>query len=83
LKIAVQARAFKLLDIQCNNPSDYAILGLQEGASKERIKKAYYSLSRQFHPDKYRGNDEAGATQAFSLITEAYKRLTESPNSSL
>lgn len=32
----------------------YATLGLEKGASKEEIKKAYRTLSMQYHPDKVR-----------------------------
>lgn len=32
----------------------YATLGLENGASKEEIKKAYRKLSMQYHPDKVR-----------------------------
>lgn len=77
---AVQARAFKLLNIpiqsQSSLPSDYATLGVQEGAAKASIKKAYHSLSLKFHPDKYRGSDQPAATEAFRLVSEAYARLT-------
>ena len=29
----------------------YAVLGLQNGASEEEVKKAYRKLSRKYHPD--------------------------------
>lgn len=35
-----------------NTEKDYAVLGLQVGASQEEIKKAYRSLSMKYHPDK-------------------------------
>ena len=34
------------------------LLGLGEEATFDEIKKAYYSFSHQYHPDKFRGNDE-------------------------
>ena len=34
------------------------LLGLNEEASLEGIKKAYYRLSQEYHPDKVRGKEE-------------------------
>jgi DnaJ-class molecular chaperone len=51
----------------------YNILGVNENATKEEIKKAYRSLSMKNHPDKNRNNPNA--TQMFQKITEAYETL--------
>lgn len=48
----------------------YAILGLQKGASKDEVKKAFRKLAAQYHPDKKTG-DEA----KFKEISEAYAVL--------
>ena len=48
----------------------YQILGLQKGASRDEVKKAFRKLSTQFHPDKKTG-DEA----KYKEITEAYATL--------
>lgn len=48
----------------------YQVLGLQKGASREEVKKAFRKLSAQFHPDKKTG-DEA----KYKEITEAYATL--------
>jgi molecular chaperone DnaJ len=50
----------------------YEILGLQKGASKEEIKKAFHKLAHQHHPDK-KGGDEA----KFKEINEAYQILSD------
>lgn len=48
----------------------YKILGLEKGASKDEVKKAFRKLAAQYHPDKKTG-DEA----KFKEISEAYAVL--------
>lgn len=48
----------------------YKILGLERGASKDDIKKAFRKLAAQYHPDKKTG-DEA----KFKEVSEAYAVL--------
>lgn len=48
----------------------YEILGLQKGATKDEVKKAFRKLAAQYHPDKATG-DEA----KFKEISEAYAVL--------
>ena len=50
----------------------YNILGVEKSASAEEIKKAYYKLANQHHPDK-KGGDEA----KFKEINEAYQTLSD------
>jgi hypothetical protein len=50
----------------------YAILGLKYGASPSEIKKAYYKLSKEIHPDI---NSSPSAIDEFVKINEAYEIL--------
>ncbi len=50
----------------------YKILGVEKKASKEEIKKAFYKLAHQHHPDKNKGDDKK-----FKEINEAYQVLSD------
>ena len=51
----------------------YNILGVNENASKEEIKKAYRTLQMKYHPDKNNGSQEA--VHMTQTINEAYETL--------
>lgn len=51
----------------------YARLGLSRSATQKEIKKAYYKLSKQYHPDRNDGCSDSA--QKFRDITEAYEVL--------
>ncbi len=53
-----------------SNKDYYSILGLQKGASRDEVKKAFRKLAAKYHPDKKTG-DEA----KYKEITEAYAVL--------
>lgn len=50
----------------------YKTLGVNKGASKEEIKKAFYKLAHQHHPDKNGGDDKK-----FKEVNEAYQVLSD------
>ncbi len=54
----------------------YYILGLNETATTEEVKKAYRKLSLKFHPDKNDGDEFF--TERFKEIQEAYETLVDS-----
>ncbi len=53
----------------------YKILGLEDGASVEEIKKAYRQLSLKYHPDRIE-NPTKESSDAFIEISKAYRVLT-------
>ena len=53
----------------------YKTLGVEKGASKEEIKKAYKKLAKKYHPDLNRDNPES--TDKFKKINEAASILTD------
>ncbi|MEI8270089.1 MAG: molecular chaperone DnaJ [bacterium] len=50
----------------------YEILGINKGASKDEIKKAFYKLAQKHHPDKKDGNEAK-----FKEANEAYQTLSD------
>lgn len=53
----------------------YSVLGIQNSAGKDEIRKAYRDLARKFHPDSNAGNKEA--EEKFKEINDAYAILSD------
>ena len=52
----------------------YQILQVDRNATTKQIKKHYYKLARQYHPDKHNGNLKK--CEEFKLLSEAYTTLS-------
>uniref|UniRef100_A0A1I8A7X9 Chaperone DnaJ n=1 Tax=Steinernema glaseri TaxID=37863 RepID=A0A1I8A7X9_9BILA len=52
----------------------YKILGLKKDSSAKDIKKAYYKLAKEYHPDVNKGKD---AAEKFQEVSEAYEVLSD------
>lgn len=58
----------------------YSVLGVEQGASQEDIKKAYRNKAREYHPDKHAQsteNTKIEAEKRFKEINEAYEKLKD------
>lgn len=53
----------------------YKILGVEKGASKDEIKKAFRKLAHEYHPDKTKGNVDG--EKKFKEASEAYSTLSD------
>jgi molecular chaperone DnaJ len=62
-----------------SNP--YEVLGINQGASEEEIKKAYREMVKKYHPDQYQDNPLSTlAEEKLREINEAYESLTKNTN---
>jgi len=55
----------------------YKVLGVDEDASEQEIKKAYREKAKQFHPDMNPDIDKDEAEKKFKEVTEAYEVLSD------
>lgn len=57
----------------------YAILGIEETATPEEIRKAYLQLAKKLHPDRYPNDPEqrAVAQSEFAKVTRAHEVISD------
>jgi len=53
----------------------YEVLGVSRSADKNEIKKAYFKLAKEYHPDRNKDNPEAA--DKFKECTNAYEVLSD------
>ena len=77
LFLALNSITFFLEGVSCNSHPDdfYKLLELTPQCSKAEIKKAYRKLSKKYHPDKNKGDEQAA--EHFKKITRAYEVLSD------
>ena len=64
-----------ITDVEDEDYDPYIILGVDPDDDEGKIKKAFRKLSRKYHPDKIRGNEEKkeSAKKVFEAIRTAYE----------
>lgn len=56
----------------------YEVLGVEPGADEETVKKAYRSLAKKYHPDRYANSPmQETAAEKMKQINEAYDMITK------
>lgn len=51
------------------------VLGVEDGASHAVLKKSFFKLSKEWHPDKVEEDKKDEATAMFQKINAAYQKL--------
>ena len=63
-----------LLIVNAKEKDFYEILGIDRGATRQEVKKAFRNLALKYHPDK---NKEKNAEAKFREIAKAYETLSD------
>ena len=66
---------------QAQSQNLFELLGVSDGADESAVRRAYYSLAKRLHPDRFQGPDSADvrgqAERLFAMLTEAYNVLCD------
>ena len=54
-------------------PDPHRLLGIARGADRREIKRAYFKLSKEFHPERFYGKKLGGYADRLSQIFQAVK----------
>ena len=70
-----EAHFDQVIILESKRPSSYdtyyGVLGIERTATAKEIKKAYFNLAKQYHPDK------GGSPQLFHRVQRAYETLSD------
>lgn len=59
----------------CNEENYYSVLGCNESATVDELKRRYQDLIKQYHPDKQSGSEVS--SDRFILINKAFNTLKD------
>lgn len=68
-----QAQHIDRVFAQLASLNAFQILGIERGCDKKDIKRAYFKLSKEFHPDRFYGKKLGGYADRLSQIFQAVK----------
>jgi tetratricopeptide (TPR) repeat protein len=64
-----------------NGVDFFAVLGVSQAADKRTVKRAYFKLSKEFHPDRFYGKETGPfgdwLTEIFDTLSKAYDTLSD------
>lgn len=62
------------------NRDPYAILGIEETATDEEVKRAYREQAKSYHPDKQGDFVRAHSLEVMKIVNEAYAHICAKRN---
>ena len=68
-----QVKAIDTMLAELGGKNAFELLGLERGCDKKDIKRAYFKLSKEFHPDRYYGKKLGPYKERLATIFQAVK----------